>query len=114
MSKIILENMRFNAYHGGLDFEKKDGTTFLVSLSMELDTSMAERTDKLSDTLNYQEVYDVVKREMDIPSDLIENVARRIYDAILYEFDEIKLLKITLAKLNPPLGGEVESVKIEI
>lgn len=114
MSRITLENMKFHAYHGCLDFEKRDGNTFLVSLSMELDTSIAERTDKLKDTLNYQEVYDVVKREMETSSELIENVARRIYDAVLFEFDEIKTLKLSLSKLNPPLGGDVESVKIEL
>ena len=114
MSRITLENMKFHAYHGCLDFEKRDGNTFLVSLSMELDTSIAERTDNLKDTLNYQEVYDVVKREMDIPSELIEHAARRIYDAVLSEFAQIQSLKIELSKLNPPLGGDVERVKIEI
>lgn len=106
--------MKFHAYHGCLDFEKRDGNTFLVSLSMELDTSIAERTDNLKDTLNYQEVYDVVKREMEIPSELIEHAARRIYDAVLSEFPQIQSLKIELSKLNPPLGGDVERVKIEL
>mgnify|MGYP001183641127 CR=1 FL=1 len=114
MSKITLENMKFHAYHGCLDFEKRDGNTFIVSLSMELDTSKAEKSDNLEDTLNYQQVYDVVKREMEISSELIERVSRRIYDAVLSEFPQIQSLKIELSKLNPPLGGEVEKVKIEL
>ena len=114
MGKITLENMKFHAYHGFFDFEKADGNTFLVSLTMELDTSTAERTDDLADTLNYQEVYDVVKQQMEIPSDLIEHVARRIYDAVIRHFPQIQSLKISLSKLNPPLGGEVEKVMIEI
>ncbi len=114
MSKITLENMKFHAYHGCLDFEKKQGNTFLVSLSMELNTIAAEMTDNLEYTLNYKEVYDVVKREMERPSDLIEHVARRIKDAVTRTFPTIKSLKIELSKMNPPLGGEVELVKIEI
>ncbi|VBB47958.1 Dihydroneopterin aldolase [uncultured Paludibacter sp.] len=114
MSKITLENMQFHAYHGCLDFEKEEGNTFLVSLTMDLDTSVAEKTDNLNDTLNYKEVYDVVKREMGIPSNLIEHAARRIYDAVKQSFPQIQSLKIELSKLNPPLGGSVESVKIEI
>ncbi|NLI72272.1 MAG: dihydroneopterin aldolase [Bacteroidales bacterium] len=114
MSKISLQNMKFHAYHGCLDFEKRDGNTFLVSVEMELDTSFAEETDNLKDTLNYQEVYDVIKREMEIPSNLIEHVGRRILNAIKESFPEIKSLKVKLSKLNPPLGGDVESVSIEL
>ncbi|MBP1637673.1 MAG: dihydroneopterin aldolase [Bacteroidetes bacterium] len=106
--------MEFQAYHGCLEMEKKLGNTFLVTLTMELDTSIAEMNDKLCDTLNYQEVYDVVKDEMEKPSELIEHVARRIFDAIKQRFSQIQALKIELSKLNPPLGGKVERVKIRI
>jgi dihydroneopterin aldolase len=112
MSKIILENMEFHAYHGCLEFEQKLGNTFLVSVSMELDTNQAGQTDTLEHTLNYQSVYDVVKREMEIPSKLIEHVAQRILDQIFVAFPQIQNLEVKLSKLNPPLGGKVEKVTI--
>ena len=114
MSKITLENMEFHAYHGCLEHEKKLGNTFRVTLSMELDTSIAGRTDKLDETLNYQLVYDVVKREMEIPSQLIEHAAQRIIEAVFGRFTQIQMLKVQLSKMNPPLGGKVECVTIEI
>ena len=104
--------MKFHAYHGCLDFEKRDGNTFLVNLILELNTEKAEISDKLEDTLNYQEVYDVVKREMEIPSNLIEHAARRILDALIENFPQILHLNLRLFKLNPPLGGDVESVSV--
>ena len=82
MAVITLHNMKFHAYHGCLDFEKKEGNTFLVSVSLELDTTLAGKTDDLDDTLNYQQVYDVVRREMEIPSNLIEHAGQRILDAV--------------------------------
>lgn len=106
--------MKFHAYHGCFDFEKRDGNTFLVSVEMDLDTDISGNTDNLEDTLNYQEVYVVVKREMEIPSNLIEHVGQRILDALINEFPKLKSVKVKLSKLNPPLGGEVESVSIEI
>ena len=106
--------MKFHAYHGCLDFEKRDGNTFLVNLILELNTEKAEISDKLEDTLNYQEVYDVVKHEMEIPSNLIEHAARRILDALIENFPQILHLNLRLSKLNPPLGGDVESVSVEI
>ena len=114
MSIITLENMEFHAYHGCLEHEKELGNTFRVTVSMELDTSIAGRTDKLDETLNYQLVYDVVKREMEIPSQLIEHAAQRIIEAVFGQFTQIQMLKVQLSKLNPPLGGKVECVTIDI
>jgi dihydroneopterin aldolase len=114
MSKIILENMEFHAFHGCLEFEQQFGNTFIVSLSMELDTTHAGLTDELEHTLNYQLVYDVVKAQMSIPSKLIEHVGQRILDDVFDKFIQIKELTVRLSKLNPPLGGNVERVTIEL
>lgn len=111
-SLIILENMEFHAYHGCLEHEQTLGNTFLLSLSMELNTEIAGRTDQLDHTLNYQLVYDVLRREMDVPSKLIEHAGQRIVDAVMSSFSQINSLQLKLSKLNPPLGGKVEKVSI--
>ncbi|MFV0391984.1 MAG: dihydroneopterin aldolase [Paludibacteraceae bacterium] len=114
MAFITLHHMKFHAYHGCLDFEKRDGNTFLVSVKMELDTCLSEKTDKLEHTVNYQEVYDVVKREMEIPSNLIEHVGRRIHDSIQTEFPQISAIEVDLKKMSPPLGDDVMWVSVKI
>jgi len=106
--------MEFHAFHGCLEFEQQFGNTFIVSLSMELDTTHAGLTDELEHTLNYQLVYDVVKAQMSIPSKLIEHVGQRILDDVFDKFIQIKELTVRLSKLNPPLGGNVERVTIEL
>ena len=113
-SFVFLENMEFHSFHGCLEFEQKLGNTFLVSVGMELDTSLPGKTDELEHTLNYQLVYDVVKREMEIPSKLIEHVGQRILDSIFNQFPQIQALEVKLSKLAPPLGGKVERVTIEL
>jgi len=114
MTKISLENMEFHAFHGCMEHEQLLGNTFMVSLSMELDTKLAGRTDELEHTLNYQLVYDVVKEQMENPSKLIEHVGQRILDGILTKFPQIQHLDVKLSKFNPPLGGKVERVSIEL
>lgn len=114
LSKISLENMEFHAFHGCLEHEKSLGNTFVVSLKFELDTQKAGSTDNLADTLNYQLIYDVVKLEMEIPSQLIEHVAQRILNHIFNQFSEIQSIELKLSKLNPPLGGKVTTVSIEL
>ena len=114
MSKITLENMEFHAFHGCLEHEQKLGNTFIVSICMEIDTSHAGQTDELEHTLNYQLVYDVVRSQMEITSKLIEHVGQRILDTVFSEFQEIRGLEVKLSKLNPPLGGKVDRVTIEL
>ena len=114
MAKITLENMEFHAYHGCLEFEQELGNTFIVTVSMEIDTTLAGKTDALEHTLNYQLVYDAVKKEMEIPSKLIEHVGQRIADSLFENFTQIQNLTVKLSKLNPPLGGKVERVSIEL
>jgi len=114
MNKITLENMEFHAFHGCLEHEQQLGNAFIVTLSMELDTSLAGATDELEHTLNYQLVYDAVKAQMDLPSKLIEHVSQRILDAVFDKFPQILGLEVKLSKMNPPLGGKVDRVTIEL
>jgi 7,8-dihydroneopterin aldolase/epimerase/oxygenase len=114
MSKIKLENMEFHAYHGCLEHEKRDGNTFLVTVTLDMDTLVAQQSDLLDDTLNYQLVYDLIKAEMAIPSELIEHIGHRILSGILNQFPQVHAVTVLLSKLNPPLGGKVQSVSIEL
>lgn len=114
MSLISIEKMEFYAYHGCFAEERKIGTWFNVDLSMEVDTSKAEESDNLEDTVNYQEVYQVVKKEMMVSSKLLENVARRILNAIKEAFPTVSYAWVKVKKMNPPLGGKMESVSVEL
>ena len=106
--------MEFHAFHGCLEHEQLLGNTFIVSISIELKTERAGETDALEDTLNYQLVYDAVKTQMDIRSNLIEHVGQRILDSVFTDFPQIEVLEVKLSKLNPPLGGKVDRVTIEL
>jgi 7,8-dihydroneopterin aldolase/epimerase/oxygenase len=114
MSKIILENMEFHSYHGVMEHEKTLGNTFLVTVIMEVNTDKAAFTDHLEDTVNYQLIYQTIKKQMDVPSNLIEHVTERILDKLMNKFPRILHLNIKLSKMNPPLGGKVEKVSISM
>lgn len=106
--------MEFYAYHGCFKEEQIIGTRFLVDIYLETDTQKAENSDDLNDTVNYQEVYLLVKQEMDIKSKLLENVGRRILMTMMDRFPEIESAKIKISKMNPPLGGKMKSVSISL
>lgn len=114
MAVITLENMEFHAYHGFLEHEMQLGNTFIVTVSMDMDTTQAAQTDNLKYALNYQYVYDAVKEEMLVPSKLIENVGQRIVNSLMRKFPTINYLRVKLSKQNPPLGGKVQQVSIDL
>ena len=112
--RIELTGMHFRAYHGCLESERVLGGDFRVDFSCELDTSTAERTDNLADTLDYSRIYAIVEREMQVPSQLLECVAGRIADAIRAEFPELGPFEVCVGKKNPPVGGDCEWAKVTV
>lgn len=99
--------MQFFAHHGCFAAERVVGTRFSVDLSFSTDTSKSELSDDISDTISYLDVYQVVKKEMETPSNLLEHVARRIRERIASRFPKALHIRVEVRKLNPALGGEV-------
>lgn len=114
MSTISIEGMEFFAYHGCFKEEQVIGTKFSIDLFMEVDTNTAEKSDILEDTVNYQAVYQLVKKEMVTKSNLLEHVGRRILESLRLVFPQIESAKIKIKKLNPPLGGKMDFVSLEL
>ncbi len=111
---IELKNMRFFAHHGVFSQETVVGNEFMVNLHIEADLSKACKTDNIEDTINYAAVYELVKSEMQKPSRLMENAAYRILERIKASFPQIVHLEVRMAKMNPPVGGEIECSQIVI
>ncbi len=112
MNTILLENMKFHAFHGVLPEEQIVGNTYSVTVKFSFDFSKAAREDDLDETINYAEVYELIKKEMNQASKLIEHVAQRILDRISGQFPQIKSLEVQLSKHNPPVSGEVEKATV--
>ena len=114
MGLIEIEGMQFYAFHGHFEAEQIVGNNFQVDIQFETDFSKAAISDNLNDTINYQEVYNLIKKEMQKTSRLLENVAQRILDSIFKAFPEINICKVKISKLNPPMGGEIEKVSVTL
>ncbi len=113
-SSILLDNVRFHAYHGVLPQERTVGNDYLLNVEMVCDITEAVESDILSGTVNYAEAYEVIKREMLIPSNLLEHVAGRIAKALFTSFPSITEVHLTIAKLNPPFGIDGDGAKVKV
>ena len=112
MDRVELVGMQFYAYHGCFEEEQIIGNRFVVNFWAEADLSVPALTDDINDALNYQEVYNIIKEQMQIKSHLLENVARRILDAVYARFPYIVDAQVKIDKLNPPLGGQVYASRV--
>jgi 7,8-dihydroneopterin aldolase/epimerase/oxygenase len=110
--KIHIEGMEFYAYHGLLEEETRIGGRFIVDLVIVTDFSLAAETDNIEGTVNYSQVYDLVAKEMQIPSKLIEHVAQRIQKSLLGSIKGIDKLIVKLTKIRPPVNGVMERVSV--
>ena len=111
---IDLENMEFHANHGCYDTEKLVGNRFIVDLSLDAEIGDAAQRDDLLASVNYVAVYELVRAQMRIASDIIENVAWRIGEQIKEEFPQVVSCRVKVAKLAPPVGGKVEKIAVTI
>ena len=113
-SSIFLRDMRFYAYHGVLPQERTVGGDYSVNLRVELDMSAAVENDMIEVTSNYADLYDVVKAEMDQPSDLLETVASRIGKHVLEGFPRVTEVTVSVIKLNPPMRADCKGAGVEL
>lgn len=112
ITKIELKDMTFYAYHGAFPQERKVGNVFVVNLEITAPLSKAVESDDLCDTINYAEVYDIIKKEMNVPSNLLEHLAGRIMNSLKVSYPDIEHIVVKLSKQNPPFGGDIKYASV--
>ena len=103
--KIVLKGMAFYGYHGVKAEEKALGQRFLVDVELRVDLEKAGRSDQLEDTINYRQVYDMVRAIMEGPSrNLLERLAQDMCEGLLEDFpaDEVS---VVVKKIGAPIKG---------
>jgi dihydroneopterin aldolase len=110
--EIKINNARFYAYHGVLDYEKQYGNEFEADIEMMCDVSGLGMSDDLSKTVDYLAVYKLVEKIFSASKyNLIETLTEEICDSILSNFPMVKSVNVHVRKPNAPLGI-IDSVEI--
>ena len=114
MGKVKVENIKVYAYHGCLKEETSIGSEYSVDVWVNANLSKASVSDDLVDTIDYVHINHIVKEEMKVPSKLLEHLAQRIINRIFLEIQLVSKTKVSVSKINPPIGGDVEMVTVEL
>ena len=113
MDKILLQNMQFYGYHGVYEHEREMGQRFQVDVELSLDTTKAEQTDDLEDTLDYVSAYVEVRTVVETRKfRLLEALAANIAASLL----KGKVVQVTVRVRKPavPLPGHLDFVQAEV
>lgn len=115
MDRIYLNQMSFYGYHGVFEEENKLGQRFIVDVNLGLDLAKAGLTDQLDETINYGDVYSIIKQIVEgKPYKLVEAVAEKSASELLRSFDNLTECTIKVIKPDPPIPGHYQSVAVEI
>ena len=100
---IELKQLRFFAFHGLYEEEKKTGNEFEINMSVGFIPHSGTITD-LQETVNYAGLYTLLRSEMQKPRALLETVVMEITELVHASFPIVKKVDITITKLHPPIA----------
>jgi dihydroneopterin aldolase len=107
MLKVGIYDAEFYSRHGFYEEEQIIGNRFMVTIEVAFQNNKDLNADKITHTINYEQLYAIAEEEMQQPKKLLETVGQSIADRITRQFAFIKALTVSVKKLNPPLRGTV-------
>ncbi|MGI5911248.1 MAG: dihydroneopterin aldolase [Syntrophomonadaceae bacterium] len=114
MDSILANGLTFTGCHGVLTAEKRSPQVFKVDLELFMDLHAAGQQDDLALTVDYAQVYEVVRKIVQGPAcNLLETLAEKIAQAILGEFPVIEV-EVTVYKPEAPVEGKFGYFAVKI
>lgn len=112
--ELTIRGIECFAHHGVFEFERREGQTFVIDLSLGLDTAPAATSDDLHDTVDYGSLVAAVTTAVETdPVDLIETLAQRIADVCLSDA-RVQWAKVTVHKPDAPIEATFHDVALTI
>lgn len=112
---VFVRGLALHAYHGVMQHEAKVGQTFTLDLVLDVDLAEASRSDKLADTVGYDQVVDVASHAFCARRyRLVEAAAGAVAGAILDRFDQVAAVKVTVHKPHAPIAATFDDVGVTL
>jgi dihydroneopterin aldolase len=113
--RIFIEGLSLHAYHGVMPHEAKVGQSFTIDLDLDIDLSVAARSDKVADTVSYDKVAECARDAFcGERFRLIEAAAGRVADAVLAAFPPVRAVKVTIHKPHAPIAATFSDVGVTL
>lgn len=93
--KIELKGLKFYGFHGVKRQEKSLGNFLTIDVELTIEPKDELESDKLADAVNYENIYQIIAREVNKRSNLLENLSWRIAKSI-YNYDTSRIKEISV------------------
>lgn len=87
------------------------GTTFVVNVRAGIDYIHVQ---SLHQTLDYEQMLHIIREEFATPRPLLEELIWDIEQNVLARFPSLRYFYLSVKKMNPPLGAEVECSEVSV
>ena len=114
MDSIRIKNLKIPARHGVYEFEKEKEGTFELDIEIYLPLLKAGESDRLEDTINYEDIISVVTKAFtDKQYALVEAAAQSVCDRLLNDF-KIDKITVRVRKPHAPIDADFETVEVQL
>jgi dihydroneopterin aldolase len=113
--QVFITGLALHAYHGVMPHEGKVGQTFKLDVALDIDLSQASRSDRLADTIGYDQVAKVTSEAFCAQRyRLVEAAAGAVARAILARFARVTAVRVTVHKPHAPVAATFDDIGVSI
>jgi dihydroneopterin aldolase len=113
--QVFVRGLALHAYHGVMQHEAKVGQSFKLDLALDIDLTGASHSDKLADTVGYDQVVAIASQAFCARRyRLVEAAAGAVGDAVLARFPQVSAVRVTVHKPHAPIAATFEDVGVSI
>ncbi len=111
MYKISLKKIKSKGFHGIHEDEKTIGNNFITDIDLYFPY---KKISHIEETIDYAVVADIVKEELDIPTELLETLADRIVTRLMTNYQELAKVQLSIKKKNPQVSLQTKYSQVEL
>ncbi len=113
IQKVALSEVRFFSPIGFYEEEQIVGNEFFVSLEVYF-PFQNEDSENLDNTINYEELYQLLVEVMSPKRKLLESAAEDILDVVLKKYSFLTKAMVNIRKINPAFGGDLANSEVAL
>jgi dihydroneopterin aldolase len=102
---VALKDVKCFAQHGYYPEEQLIGNHFVVDLETEFTPQGFD--DELAQTVNYEDLNNIILEEMKQTQKLLETVLKNIISKVIELYPFVDTVQVSMKKLNPPMPGQI-------
>ena len=113
IQKVALREVRFFSPIGFYEEERVVGNEFFVNMEVTFPFKNSDAED-LNNTINYEELYQILLEVMTPKRKLLESALEDILDMVLKKYSFVETAEVAIRKINPPFGGDLANSQVSL